>query len=202
MDRESGRPRGFGFITFSSRGAAQEAISKMDQTELGGRTIRVNESRPRGDTGPGGGGFGGGGGGFGGGGGGFGGGGGGGGGAFNPSGAPDVKLYVGNLSFDTTQDILQGEFEKFGAVSDCYMPTDRETGRTRGFAFVTMAANDARAALGQLNEAEIDGRVIRVNEAKPKGEMGGGRGGFGGGGGYGGGGGGGGYRGGGGKLMT
>mmetsp|Transcript_15533 Transcript_15533/g.17907 ORF Transcript_15533/g.17907 Transcript_15533/m.17907 type:complete len:319 (-) Transcript_15533:1260-2216(-) len=164
MDRESGRPRGFGFVTFSTRSAAEQAIAKLDQTDMGGRTIRVNESRPKGESAPGGGG---------------------GGGGFNASGGADVKLYVGNLSYDTTQDTLQAEFEKIGSVSDCYLPTDRETGRIRGFAFVTMVAADAQTALDKMNGAEVDGRELRVNEAKPKGESRGG----GGGGGYGGGGG-------------
>lgn len=173
-DRESGRPRGFGFVTLSGRKAADEAITKMDQTELGSRTIRVNESRPRGEGPPAGAG---------------------GGGGFNAAGGADVKLYVGNLSFDTTQDTLQGQFEKFGEVSDCFLPTDRETGNIRGFAFVTMGAADAEKALSELNGAEVDGRELKVNEAKPKNAGGGGRGGGyggrGGGGGYGGGGGGG-----------
>jgi cold-inducible RNA-binding protein len=110
-----------------------------------------------------------------------------------------MKLYVGNLSFSTTEDTLQAEFAAHGQVEEVAVITDRDTGRPRGFAFVTMNNDsEARAAIEALNGIEVDGRTITVNEARPKSEGGGGGGG--GRGGYrgGGGGGGGGYRGGGG----
>src|SRR3954469_2667810 len=111
-----------------------------------------------------------------------------------------MKLYVGNLSFSTTEETLQAEFGAHGQVEEVAIITDRDTGRPRGFAFVSMSNdNEAQAAIEALNGADIDGRTITVNEAKPK--TGGGGGGGGRGGGYrggGGGGGGGGYRGGGG----
>jgi RNA recognition motif-containing protein len=109
-----------------------------------------------------------------------------------------MKLYVGNLSFSTTEETLQAEFGAHGQVEEVAVITDRDTGRPRGFAFVSMSNdNEGRAAIEALNGAEIDGRTITVNEARPKSNGGGGGGG--GGGGYrGGGGGGGGYRGGGG----
>jgi cold-inducible RNA-binding protein len=105
-----------------------------------------------------------------------------------------TRLYVGNLSFDTADDDLRAAFEKDGRkVSSAQVMMDRDTGRSRGFAFVEMAsAADAQAAIKAMNGVELDGRALRVNEAeerKPGG--GGGRGGGGGGGGYGGGGGGG-----------
>jgi cold-inducible RNA-binding protein len=96
-----------------------------------------------------------------------------------------VKLYVGNLSFDTPQESVRSHFEKFGEVTDCFMPTDKETGKVRGFAFVSMPAAEAEKACEEMNGAEIDGRTLKVNEAQPKGN-GRSRGGFGGGGGYGG----------------
>ncbi len=105
------------------------------------------------------------------------------------------KLYVGNLSYSTTEQTLG---ELFGAdgrnVSDVKVMMDRETGRPRGFAFVTMATEqDAAAAITALNEKSVDGRNLRVNEAQPQApRTGGGGGGGGRGGGYGGGGGGGG----------
>lgn len=113
------------------------------------------------------------------------------------------RLYVGNLSFNTTRETLENAFATAGDVSEVAIPTDRETGRPRGFAFVTMGSAAAAAgAIEQLNGAMLDGRPLRVNEAQERtggggGGGGGGRGG-GGGGGYGGGGGGGGYGGGGG----
>ncbi|KAL3772629.1 hypothetical protein ACHAWU_006055 [Discostella pseudostelligera] len=174
MERGTSRPRGFGFVTFSNRSAAEDAASKMDQSQLDGRTIRVNESKPRGE-GPadygssssrgGGGGMGGGGGRGGGGGGGL---GPGGMGTFNPQGRDEVKLYVGNLSFETTEENVRSMFEQYGTVTDCFLPTDRDTNRVRGFAFVTMPASEAENACNKVNGMELDGRTLRVNEAQPK----------------------------------
>jgi RNA recognition motif-containing protein len=109
-----------------------------------------------------------------------------------------MRLYVGNLSFSTTEETLQAEFGAHGQVEEVALITDRETGRPRGFAFVTMAnENEARNAIEAMNGVEVDGRTITVNEARPK-SNGGGGGGGGGRGGYRGGGGGGGRGGGGG----
>ena len=89
------------------------------------------------------------------------------------------------------EDSVRKLFEEYGTVTDCFMPKDRETGRVRGFCFVTMPANEAENACNKTNGYELDGRPLRVNEAQPRGEGGGGRGGGGrggyGGGGYGGG---------------
>ncbi len=101
-----------------------------------------------------------------------------------------MKLYVGNMNFDTTEDGLREAFGAFGTVEDVAVITDRDTGRPRGFAFVTMPDNDAQAAIDGLNGRELDGRTLNVNEARAKtggGGGGGGRGGYGGGGGGGGG---------------
>jgi RNA recognition motif-containing protein len=95
-----------------------------------------------------------------------------------------TKLYVGNLPWSTQVDDLRQAFGAFGEVEDAFIPQDRETGRPRGFAFVTMASG-ADAAIQSLNETDFQGRTIRVNEAQPPGSRGGGFGG--GGGGYGGG---------------
>ena len=102
-----------------------------------------------------------------------------------------MKIYVGNLSFNTTEDTLQGLFDNYGEVSEVAVITDRDTGRPRGFAFVTMEDNSGREAIEALNGTELEGRTITVNEARPRENRGGGGGrGRGGGGGYGGGGGG------------
>ncbi len=106
-----------------------------------------------------------------------------------------TRLYVGNLSFNTTQATLEAAFAAVGEVREVAMPTDRETGQFRGFAFVTMGSPQAaNAAIAQLNGQMLDGRPMKVNEAQERPPRGGGGGGFGGGGGggYGGGGGGGG----------
>lgn len=99
-----------------------------------------------------------------------------------------MKIYVGNISFDTTESDLAAAFGQHGEVSDAAVITDRDTGRSRGFAFVEMRNDDAaRAAITAMNGAELQGRTIAVSEAKPRESRGGG----GGGGGYRGGGGGG-----------
>ncbi|KAF8062915.1 rbpE [Scenedesmus sp. PABB004] len=101
-----------------------------------------------------------------------------------------TKLYVGNISWSTTTEQLSELFAQYGEVVDVFIPSDRETGRPRGFGFVSMTSG-AQDAITHLNEQEFLGRTIRVNEAQPPGSRGGGGGGYGGGGGgYGGGGGG------------
>ncbi len=108
------------------------------------------------------------------------------------------KLYVGNLTYGTTDGDLRSMFENFGSVESAQVITDRDTGRSKGFAFVEMSnAQEAQAAIDALNGKDIDGRALTVNEARPRedrGGGGGGRSGGGGRGGYGGGGGGGGRR--------
>ena len=104
----------------------------------------------------------------------------------------NTRLYVGNLSFNTTADGVRTAFQSFGTVSDVHLVTDRETGRSRGFAFVTMGSTEEAAkAIEGMDGKTLDGRPLRVNEAEARQQRGGGGGG-GGGGGYRGGGGGGG----------
>jgi len=96
-----------------------------------------------------------------------------------------TRLFVGNLSFNTSQNQLQDAFAQHGVVVEVALMLDRETGRSRGFAFVTMdTVESAQAAIQAMNSAQLDGRSITVNEAKPKEERprgGGGGGGYGGG---------------------
>jgi cold-inducible RNA-binding protein len=100
------------------------------------------------------------------------------------------NIFVGNLDFGATEDSLRALFEAHGAVQRVSIMTDRDTGRSRGFAFVEMTNSDeADRAITALNGADLNGRALNVNEARPKTERGG----------FGGGGGGGGYRGGGGS---
>ena len=101
-----------------------------------------------------------------------------------------TNIFVGNLSYQTTQDDLNAAFAAYGAVERVTIVTDRDTGQPRGFAFVEMTERrDAETAISQLNGAEINGRALNVNEARPKptggSGFGGGRGGSGGGGGRG-----------------
>lgn len=89
-----------------------------------------------------------------------------------------MKLYVGNLSWNTTNQDLIELFNGVGPVTSANIIEDRETGRSRGFGFVEMENQaDGENAISQLNGHEVDGRQLKVNEAKPQGE-GGGRGGF------------------------
>ncbi len=99
-----------------------------------------------------------------------------------------MKLYVGNLSFNTSESQLRDLFAQHGDVTSASLVMDRETGRPRGFGFVEFSnADAAKAAIAALNGKEVDGRSLTVNEAKPReAGGGGGRGGFGGGGGGGG----------------
>ena len=101
-----------------------------------------------------------------------------------------MKLYVGNLSFQTSSDDLQELFAQSGTVESANVVEDRDTGRSRGFGFVEMASREeGEAAINTLNGKEVGGRALTVNEAKPREDRGGSRGGGGGRGGFGGGGG-------------
>ena len=89
-----------------------------------------------------------------------------------------MKLYVGNLSFSTMEDDLQRLFSQVGSVESVAMVTDRDTGRSRGFAFVEMSSKtEGEAAITRFNGSELDGRSLTVNEAKPRENHGGGFGG-------------------------
>src|SRR6478672_13309286 len=88
------------------------------------------------------------------------------------------KLFVGNLSFDTTENDLQDAFAAFGTVTEANLMMDRETGRARGFGFITMSTpEEAQKAIEGLNGKSIDGRALTVNVAKPREERSGGGGG-------------------------
>ena len=87
------------------------------------------------------------------------------------------KLFVGNLSFNTTENDLQDAFAEHGNVEEVKLMTDRDTGRPRGFGFVTMStAEEAQAAINALNGKQLDGRALTVNVAKPREERSGGSG--------------------------
>jgi RNA recognition motif-containing protein len=87
------------------------------------------------------------------------------------------NIFVGNLSFGATESAIRALFERYGTVDRVNLVTDRDTGRSRGFAFVEMSDSaQADQAIQALNGAELDGRAMNVNEARPKTEGGGGRG--------------------------
>jgi cold-inducible RNA-binding protein len=96
------------------------------------------------------------------------------------------KIFVGNLSFQTSENDLNDLFTQFGEVESINIITDRDTGRSKGFAFVAMGEDSAEKAISQLNGKELNGRALTVNEARPMvkkdfggGGRGGGRGGYG-----------------------
>ena len=89
------------------------------------------------------------------------------------------NIFVGNLSFGATEEMVRSLFEQYGTVDRVSVVTDRDTGRARGFGFVEMSVNaEAERAIASLNGKDLDGRALNVNEARPKEERGGGGGGF------------------------
>ena len=86
----------------------------------------------------------------------------------------NTRLYVGNLSFNTTADGVRTAFQEFGTVSDVHLVSDRETGRSRGFGFVEMSQGGDEA-IAQMNGKQVNGRTLTVNEAKPREQRAGGR---------------------------
>ncbi|HEX2896970.1 MAG TPA: RNA-binding protein [candidate division Zixibacteria bacterium] len=93
-----------------------------------------------------------------------------------------MKIYIGNMSFNTTEETVRQAFETYGEITSVNLISDRDTGRPKGFGFVEMANDEhAKAAIAGLNGTEIDGRAVNVNEARPRpegGNRGGSRGGY------------------------
>lgn len=145
LDRNTGRSRGFAFVTMSNAEEHAAAIDGLDQAEVGGRTIYVSESLPKEKV------------------------------AENKKKYKDqkkrnqgTKIYVGNLNFDTTGEDLKAAFSQYGEVKDCFIPTDYD-GNPRGFGFIQMSEEDALKAIEELNGTELDGRTLNVNKSLPKG---------------------------------
>ena len=83
-----------------------------------------------------------------------------------------MKLYIGNLSWGTTTEDLKAHFEQFGSVSDAIVITDRQSGRSRGFGFVTMDDDEeAKKAMAECDGTDLDGRTIKCSEAAPRKQM-------------------------------
>lgn len=147
FDPKTGRSRGYGFITFATVEEAQNAITELDGADFGGRTIRVSFPTPRSENGekrerrdrP------------------------------RRQDAPGSKVYVGNLSWSTDDQSLGDIFSEYGDVVNAKVITDMETGRSKGFGFVTFSSsNEADSAVAQLDGQNVDGRVLRVNIAEDK----------------------------------
>lgn len=149
LDRESGRSRGFAFVTMANQEEHLAAIEQMNEAEVSGRTIYVSESLPKEKV------------------------------AANKkkyqegkkrnTAPPGSKIYIGNLNFDTTGETLQAAFETYGPVKDCFIPTDYD-GNPRGFAFIQMEEEDALKAIEGMNGTQLDGRTLNVNKSLPKGQ--------------------------------
>lgn len=93
----------------------------------------------------------------------------------------EVRLYVGNLSYNTNENSLRSQFEAYGTITDVFLPVDRTSGRLRGFGFVAYGnRDDAQRAIFYMNDTNLDGRIIIVNESRPRGGGGWGSGGGGG----------------------
>ena len=144
-DMNTGRSRGFGFVTVPSSAVADEAIAALDGADVDGRAIRVNvsvarEDRPQRAPRDGG--------------------------ARRGYDFDGRKVYFGNLSWGMDHLDLQDLCGEFGTVEDARLITDRETNRSRGFGFVTMSTvAEAEEVVNQLNGQDVDGRVLRVNIA-------------------------------------
>ncbi|KAJ3387901.1 hypothetical protein HDU80_011815, partial [Chytriomyces hyalinus] len=153
-----GKRKGFGYVEFADSKSAKNAL-KMADTEVDGRPIRVDLSTPRPAKKP-----------------------------EASSSAPSDTLFVGNMSFNATEEGLREVFGEHGEVVSCRIPTDRETGNPKGFGYITYSNVDsAKAALEALNGYEFEGRGLRLDYSTPRpegsgfgGGRGGGRGGFGG----------------------
>ena len=156
MDRNTGRSRGFGYVTFSTTEAVEAALA-LSGKEIDGRPVHVDKSQERdpaqqrerraktfGDT---------------------------------PS-APSSVLFVGNLSWDATEDAVWETFSEYGEIKSVRLPTDRESGRPKGFGYVEFTDIEAaKKAFGGLAGAEIAGRSIRLDYSQPRDDSGS-RGGF------------------------
>jgi len=142
VDRFTGAIRGFAFITLSDKESTAKAVEEMNGKDIEGRIVTVNLQRKEGDPKP-------------------------------ERVYPEVdgtKLYVGNLPFDATREEIMEYFGQYGTVSDCFVPVDRATNRPRGFAFVTMAKEDAETAIKNTDDADFMGRTIQVNISLPRGK--------------------------------
>jgi nucleolin len=142
-DRFTGAIRGFAFLTLSSEEMAQKAIDEMNESDVQGRIITVKAQLKPGEQKPK---------------------------KKTFQAAEGTKLYVGNLPFDVERDDIMEYFGQYGTVNDCFIPIDRDQGRPRGFAFVTMAKEDVDAAISATNGIDFMGRNLQVNVSLPRGE--------------------------------
>jgi len=140
LNRETREGRGFGFVAMKDRTAAEKAIQELNESTFGERTIYVNvagEQPPRQQQQQ----------------------------PKKPIMKRNIKLYVGNISFEASEDDLKALFQNYGTVYDCFLPTWPDTGNPRGFAFITMEPEDAELAITNIDGTEWNGRIINVSKA-------------------------------------
>ena len=140
-DRTTGTRRGFAFVSMATQEMADAAIAALDKTDMDGREIKVSLSLPVGDAPP----------------------------NTRKEFAPRTKIYIGNMPFEATAEELAELFSAHGTVYDSYVPTDKITNLSRGFAFITMDEENAKAAIEALDTSILYGRELVVNESVPKG---------------------------------
>ena len=154
LDRNTGKSRGFGYVTFATTEAVDAAIALSGTKEIDGRTLNLDKST---DAGP------------------------------NREkraqafgdvrSAPSKVLFVGNLSWNTTEDALWDAFSEYGEVSSIRLVTDRETGKPKGYGYIEFGVVDsAQKAINAMNGQELDGRAIRLDFSQPRDANGSGRG--------------------------
>lgn len=149
-DRETGRAKGFGYVEFETSDAATKAL-ELSGTDLDGREIRVDISAPKPPKAAGFGGR-----------------------VEKPQGNPTNILFMGNLSFNVTEDEIRQTFGEHGSILSCRFPTDRETGAFKGFGYLEFSSVDeASAAVSSLNGQSIAGRAIRLDYSQPRNNDGG-----------------------------
>lgn len=163
---DTGRSKGFAYVEFADVESATKALEAKDGQELDGRPLRIDFSQPRPDR------------------------------SYNrdqvqqragkfgdnQTKEPSSTLFIGNVSFNATQDVITEYFQEYGTINAVRLPTDRETGAPKGFGYVEFSSIDeAKAALDAMNGVDIEGRNIRLDYAGERANGGGDRGGFGGG---------------------
>jgi RNA recognition motif-containing protein len=141
-DINSGMPRGFAFLTMS-KDEAEKAMEAADGMEFMGRTIEVKVSLPRGQKSPT---------------------------TRTNRKSETTKLYIGNLPYELGEESVREMFAPYAPLIDVYLPVDQYSGRTRGFAFVTLGNEMADRAVEEMDGFDVDGRPLRVNAAQPKGQ--------------------------------
>ena len=142
VDKETGNSRGFGFVTFANDEDAEKAISALNKTDLNGRKISVNDAdsgKKSKDNGR------------------------------KEAPAGSARMYVGGLPWETSDEGLKTLFSNFGTVHDVHVVTDRGTGKSKGFGFVTMPESEAKTAIVELNGSKFNGRKLKVQMSNSSG---------------------------------